>query len=133
MNRRPPNRAARRKAKDSSPPTSTGNHPSIKTYFVKATMPRLVTSDTPKIRLLSKDGTFDEEVQITSQTVKWMAGKYEAWFLLRKDSLKIHSMKKITEQEYLDEKLAQPEGDEPSHKALPVLAPEHLEKGGNAH
>lgn len=120
------NRETRRKARKKGhttplPPTQ------IPTYFIKATRSRIII-DNPMIAIATKDGSFCETVPISAPMLEKMRGQYEAFFLLQKDSLKIHSMKWITKEEYENERVYQESPGPDGVHALPSLAPENLEK-----
>ena len=73
--------------------------PKNKKRIVKLTIPRIVT-DNPMACFSTRDGSWIQEVPISSNIIKFMKGKHEAYFELITSPTKIISMKPIAEALY---------------------------------
>ena len=73
-----------------------------KKLIVKVTIPMII-QDNPMCAFTTRDGSFSQQVPLSSQIVQWMKGKTEAYFELWMSSTHIISMKPVDEKEYFAE------------------------------
>lgn len=82
-----------------------------KKLIVKVVIPRII-SDNPKASFTTRDGSFNEEVPINMQIVKWMNGQQEAYFEMEMSSTKIVKMTPVSDKLYYgEEPVKEPEAD----------------------
>ena len=71
----------------------------VRTVIVKVTIPQIIV-DRPKVTFRSKDGSFEERVDLSPGILQFLAGKTVGYFELKLSKNEIISMKPVPELTY---------------------------------